>query len=519
MSDKANKKLHSIYVQEGFGYSKEKLIEKLKMDDFDQKSAVALITQLIDRRLLNKYTKKTEQDDYARDQEDFDYDESRNWSSLSFSFVGLYYYNGILIKSFPKYIETEKFKTENNDDIVINFDEESKKLLSKFKIVLKVIIKYKNRHKQKVYSYEEADGKDSRLSLILTLLEDYYDNGLYSNDQIIKQVNGNGEIDWNGTVNNFYPMIKDNRPYYFDYQTIKRISDDNNIVHRIHKIVLTKCSQELEECDLLELLDLPEVNLTEEELSDLGDNSSILYFLEAEMNQQFNTRKQTVLKMMKAYIENEGSINNDDELKLIRVNKFEHVWEEVCRVAVGDDLETPLGDMIVNKLKNSSSDTLKKLKNSNTFKDVMESPKWYPDKNKQEYALSSPLKLDSIKYYNGALYIFDAKYYIPSFKDRKSESDERYYLNDEPGSYDIMKQFLYQLAFKDFSKETNVSIKRNVFLMPKDSRNEPDVFSSIKMDMFQKLCSKIEVIQVSAEEMYDCYLRNLPKDLKYFLEY
>lgn len=45
------------------------------------------------------------------------------------------------------------------------------------------------------------------------------------------------------------------------------------------------------------------VDLTDEELDDFGDKEYILYRIENELNTQFNTRKQLVLKTMYAYID------------------------------------------------------------------------------------------------------------------------------------------------------------------------------------------------------------------------
>ena len=57
-------------------------------------------------------------------------------------------------------------------------------------------------------------------------------------------------------------------------------------------------SKELQDAELLDLFEMTGVDLTDEELDDFGDKEYILYRIENELNTQFNTRKQLVLKTM-----------------------------------------------------------------------------------------------------------------------------------------------------------------------------------------------------------------------------
>ena len=53
---------------------------------------------------------------------------------------------------------------------------------------------------------------------------------------------------------------------------------------------------------LIELFELTEINLSDEELNDFGEKDYILNRLENELDRQFNTRKQMLLKTMHAFI-------------------------------------------------------------------------------------------------------------------------------------------------------------------------------------------------------------------------
>lgn len=166
------------------------------------------------------------------------------------------------------------------------------------------------------------------LAVLLFLLQDYFENNVYSNTEEIIECNGSGEILWDKTINETFTMLSDNRPYYVELQTRKRITNDFDYFKRLHECVLTMASRELKDAKLLDLFEMDEINLTDEELDDFGDKEYILYRIEKELNIQFNTRKQLVLKTMYAYIERRGSLFDIDCLSLFGTNSFNLVWEK-----------------------------------------------------------------------------------------------------------------------------------------------------------------------------------------------
>ena len=88
---------------------------------------------------------------------------------------------------------------------------------------------------------------------------------------------------------------------------------------------------------------MDEVNLTGEELDDFGDKEYILYRIESELNTQFNTRKQLVLKIIYAYIDRRGSLYDTEGLSLFGTNCFNLVWEKICADIMDNQLDVPLG--------------------------------------------------------------------------------------------------------------------------------------------------------------------------------
>ena len=103
-------------------------------------------------------------------------------------------------------------------------------------------------------------------------------------------------------------MWQEEEPYYINLWTRKNTIDDKNFIQRIHECLLTYCSRELEELTLLELLDIQGIYLTDLLLEDLGDKEYLLHRISNELNIEFNSRKQYVLKLMSALIMEHSSI-------------------------------------------------------------------------------------------------------------------------------------------------------------------------------------------------------------------
>jgi len=97
--------------------------------------------------------------------------------------------------------------------------------------------------------------------------------------------------------------------------------------------------------------------------------------------------------------------------------------------------------------------------------------------------------------------IFDAKYYSMTLLEKEP-------LRGQPGVGDVTKQYLYQLAYRDFIDANKIDKIRNCFLMPTEGE---DIINKgiVKMEMLQAL--KLENIQIRlipAKMVYSLYLRH-----------
>lgn len=111
-------------------------------------------------------------------------------------------------------------------------------------------------------------------------------------------------------------------------------------------------------------------------------------------------------------------------------------------------------------------------------------------------------KFDGVDYF----IIFDAKYYNIQLEKGKS-------LRGNPGVGDVTKQYLYQLAYREFIKAHNIAVVKNCFLMPTE-KDEIVKKGTAKMPMLAALgLENIQIRQIPAKMLYECYLTQRKIDI------
>lgn len=408
-----------------------------------------------------------------------------------FTYVGVVTVGRRIIKVFPKYIVY------------------SNEPLPELKQVLKVMEKYSNSEEQIVNIYNGSGENRSfnTLAIILFLMNDYYENGIYNNSEDIIEVNGEGAILWGKTIDETFAMIQDNRPYYMELYTAKTVDDDMDFFKRLHEAILTDCTKQLEATHLMELFDMVPENLSEEEIEDFGDTEYVLDKIDAELNIQYNTRKQILLKTMYAYIsQNRKLLDEEQGISMFGTTAFNMVWEKVCSNVFNNKLNTSLNGLGLTK-------KIAKGYNENTkLIDLIEKPKWITsdgfDKSAKETLTPD---LIAIETYNDVDYfvILDAKYY-------NIQLEKNAVLRGNPGVGDLTKQYLYQLAYKKFLEDHCITHINNCFLMPVDGDGADAIpKGQAQMDMLRKLGLKdIQIRLLPAKDMYRHYLSNTHKKIK-----
>lgn len=476
--------MHSEFVREQRRYTQKELC---KVFSCSEDKTISIIRKLKEFGVLKAVKAEEKQRDMSElvdeDIEISDVEIGGNEYLYVFTFVGIIVVSGIVLKCYPKYL--------------LSVTHPERELTQ----IIKVLEKY-NSKEQIIQMFN--DSSESRsfnlLAVLLFLMQDYYENGIYENAEDIVESNGSGEIIWDKTINETFTMISNNRPYYVDLQTRKRISDDHNYFKRLHECVLTIASNELENAGLLNLFELVGVELTEETLDDFGDKEIILYNIEKELSTQFNTRKQLVLKTIYTYLDHSGSLYDVDCLSLFGTNSFNLVWEKVCAEIMDNQLDTRLGALrLPIPLKDKYSKQEKLI-------DIIEKPLWTVTRKTAADTLIPDIVTISMVNGEWQFIIFDAKYYnaklVPGYSPK-----------GQPGIESVTKQYLYQLAYQEFIDEHKFSSVKNCFLMPTEENDTVD-----KEDVsLQILCNlgleSIKVRFLPATIAYDNYLSGRKFDL------
>lgn len=398
-----------------------------------------------------------------------------------FTYVGVVTLGSRVIKIYPKYVLGE--------------DEPQEQM----KQVVKVLEKYNNSVEQ-IINLSNGNGDNSSfnmLPLILYLLRDYFENNVYSNSEDILELNGEGEIQWERTIDECFSIIEDNRPYYTELITRRNVEDDTDYFKRLHECILTECSKQLNDARLEDLFEMERVSLSEEQLDDFGDQDYILDRIFSELAVQFNTHKQIILKTMYAYVaQNRRIFEEEQGLTMYGTTAFHAVWEKACAEVFGNKLNTPIGQLKMNVPLSAAYNGSTKLI------ELIEKPKWCGSdfvKEPKETLIPDLITITQVND-DDWFVIFDAKYYLLQLESNRA-------LRGNPGVGDVTKQYLYQLAYKNFIETHTIPVVKNCFLMP-TQEDEIIIKGTAKMEMLSALgLEDIQIRLIPAKRLFDCYLK------------
>lgn len=471
----------SCFVREQQRYTKNQLRSKFS---FDESGIEKFIKNLKSYGILKTVANNTEQKELTdlmdEDIEIIDETAGNDDCLYVFTYVGVITLGNRVIKVYPKYLPA------NNEPNI------------QMKQVVKVLERYSHSEEQ-IINLFNGDG-DNRsfniLAVILYLLNDYFEYGVYDNSQEILEINGEGDIIWGRTIDDGLAIIEDNKPYYTELITRRTVEDEQDYFKRLHESVLTECSHQLRDAGLEELFEMEPVELSEEKLDDFGDREYILERLMSELNIQFNTHKQILLKTIYSYISQDRKmLEENDGISMFGTTAFHAVWEKACADVFGNKLGASIGQIKMSAPLASGYNKKTKLI------DLIEKPKWITEGTVQEPKDTLIPDLITINQYDGQdwFIIFDAKYYIIQLEKGRT-------LRGNPGVSDVTKQYLYQLAYRNFIKDHNIAVVKNCFLMPTDGK-EIIVKGTAKMEMLSALgLEDIQIRLIPADMLFSHYL-------------
>ncbi len=487
-------KVVSRYVREQKRYTKNDLKSKFSFDEDGVEKFIKNLKAYGVLKSVKNTDDQLEMSDLVDDDVEITDETAESGDCLYvFTYVGVITCGSRVIKVYPKYLLSKK------DDNV----------LEEMKQVVKVLERY-SRSEEQIINVFNGDGENRSfniLAVILFLINDYYEYGIYTNCEDIIEVNGEGEILWGKTIDESFAMIEDNRPYYMELYTEKSVEDDMDYFKRLHEFVLTECSRQLRDAQLDALFDMDAIELSEETLADFGDKEYVLERIIKELNLQFNTHRQILLKTLYAYVSQDRKmLDENDGISMFGTTAYHAVWEKVCAEVFDNKLNTTLAQlkMIVPLADKYNSKTAKRQK----LIDIIEKPIWQGEDTEAKAADTLIPDLISIPSVDGKdwFIIFDAKYYNLQLEKGKS-------LRGNPGVGDVTKQYLYQLAYKDFINAHGIAEVRNCFLMPTEKK---DIVKKgcARMAMLEVLNLKnIQIRLIPATELYDNYLTGNHMDI------
>ena len=412
-----------------------------------------------------------------------------------FKFVGIILLGNVVIKCYPKYVDIEDQKVIEDSLI----------------LALKALEKYNTNKTQDVSLYNGDDDKKqfNKLEVALFLLQDYFIHGLYTNQEEIIEINGEGEYLFDRTTEQNMAVMQDGDPYYVEIFTRRNLDNESDYFRQLHKCILNECSSDLETTGLLDIFGLSSVEFAESKLEDFGEKEYILNRIATELGNQFYTHRQTLLKTLYAFVESEYGNETNLNLELLGTTSFNLVWEKACGDIFGNVLDIKIKTLQdnnkISKIRNTKFNENDKIIN------LIEKARWELNEKALETVETLEPDIITIDEKSKGFYILDGKYYIINTSDSK-------YIYNQPGIQDVVKQFAYQKAYQDFIQEYNFNTIGNAFLLPqkysdfeKDKKNIK-ISGTVNLDLMQyyafKLLAPIQIIELYPKFIFEKYISN-----------
>lgn len=303
------------------------------------------------------------------------------------------------------------------------------------------------------------------------------------------------------TIDETFPIIRNNRPYYTDIYTQRKIFNENDYIRRLHAWIVTDACKQMKETGLADIYGYPFLDISSEMKKDFGDDQFIARQIDDELRLQFDDRRIMLLNAMNLYISLREKMREGDEVMLLLGTRTFHVvWEEVCAKVFESQRNEKLSNLgsrftpVLDYIVHNPSDGGKELIQ------LIHKPKWTIDGMLREP--KDTFVPDFLSFYTERglyyYYILDAKYYCPELNGHK--------IRKNPGVEDVAKQYLYYLAYKHFLDSISITFSdvKNYFLMPKETGDIEDA-GYVELDLWNGIPSIPRLVRI----------KKLPADLLY----
>ncbi|MFD2212386.1 LlaJI family restriction endonuclease [Metabacillus endolithicus] len=479
--------MRSAYFRELEKVSFENIKSRLAASDEEVKDMIHTL-EYNKRKVIRAYIFDESEEDSEKEQNDL----------YAFNFVGIAVYKDIVIKCYPKYLFQEYSNIEKDETL---------------KNVIQVLKKYGKSEKGIVgISTDNLKEEFNYLSVIDFIISDYLENGLYTSQKEVYEINGEGEIDWDKTVNETTAFLVSNNPYYFDMVTKINMHNEVDFFRQLHKYVITQCSTMLKRSGLSDILSLPIIKFETDDFQ-FYDNEHVLKQITKELNVQFISRKQLVLKSLYAYFSRKHDDEDSSNISLFGTMNFNLVWEKTCAFILNNQLNTKLKE--IEAIDNHQIDV--KIENK-TLNQLIPYPVWIPKnaKTAKDYKTArKTIQLDIVSIFRKQskryFVIWDAKYYNLLL------SKER--LEHNPGVEDVIKQYVYYLAYDDFIKKQKFDFSYNVLIFPSET-SEIELIGKVDLDFLRQALNITDILllKIPAKLIFELYLKDKLIDVDELVE-
>ncbi|MDO4221879.1 MAG: LlaJI family restriction endonuclease [Akkermansia sp.] len=461
-------------------YSAKELQNLLSIED------AAGLRDVIDDLCDAKILRTIRADATKEEIDDEEHDDPRNRQHLEsytyrFHYVGILQYHQSLLYVLPKYCN--EIAPDPEKAAVIEYKEgDEDPRMKPFQQVMQVIARYDDTKRELGEEEDEQLWEDS-LHVMVELVSDYVENGVYRDDEHVDEINGKGRILWQRTIQKTLPFIQDGEPIYMELHTRRKREDDQNFFTRMHHYLAHQAWSALHTVRLDSLLSLPDIPAPEDSDSDFSEKEYMLDSIHAGLSQQFDSRRRYLLQLMERFLDRkEETFSNG--FHTFGKTEFHTVWEEACRAAFGMEKSTT-------SMMEASKPHWQFVGAPNVFH-------------------GSALEADMVKVDGRKLTILDAKYYVPD-----SSKTAKEIVAAMPGIGDIIKQQLYELALRKTLTEDETKVKvANAFILPlrDDEKAVGEVsLGKVEIPMLAGLgLAPVELVKYPPQTIWGAYLDHVP---------
>ena len=307
----------------------------------------------------------------------------------AFKYVGLIAIHDKLLLVFPKYYCRALLENDDPEIRSQNYDD--------FIQVLRVL-KQLSKSNEINEDFNLVTGEKSENELIIAdeIIRDYFIHGTYNKEEDIIELNGDGEIDWDKTVNGIQPFFSKGRPIYNDTFTSELLTEHDNIISQIHKWAVKFCLNKYS--DFLDYqIVFDEDSATE--LNEIGELDFLLSKIDSELREVFVDRKIRLMHLLSSLLRKQFNQKYSNNLNMYGTDTFWSVWEKTCSVVFDNQ------------------------KDEKPFKSLIPNPEWMSIEF-NDNTIKSTLIPDIIygMKEGRVFFVMDAKYYSITFERKNKKS-------------------------------------------------------------------------------------------------